>query len=65
MKPLDRINCGRAWATGTLTFITDAAPTVDTVTTSLEAAGTSVLKTFNTMRRCRRDGRMNTTTPAS
>lgn len=38
VKLLDRINCGRAWASGTVTFITDAASTVDNVTTSLEAA---------------------------
>ena len=35
---LNRVNCGRAWAEGSLMFIRDAAPFVDDVTTAVEAA---------------------------
>ena len=35
---LKRVNCGRAWTDATVMFISDAAPTVDTVATSVEAA---------------------------
>jgi hypothetical protein len=35
---LRKVNCGRAWTDASLTFITGAAPTVDTVATSIEAA---------------------------
>jgi hypothetical protein len=35
---LDRINCGRAWVEGSLTFIRGAAPSVDDVKTAVEAA---------------------------
>jgi hypothetical protein len=38
MRLLDRVNCGRAWADGSVMFIRDAAPSVDAVSTSLEAA---------------------------
>ena len=33
-----RLNCGRAWADASVTFIHGAADSVDTVRTSLEAA---------------------------
>lgn len=35
---LDRVNCGRAWVDGSVMFIRDAAPSVDAVTTAVEAA---------------------------
>jgi hypothetical protein len=36
--PGRRVNCGRAWVDGSLMFISGAASSVDTVTTSVEAA---------------------------
>ena len=35
---LRKVNCGRAWTDATIMFISGAAPTVDTVATSIEAA---------------------------
>jgi hypothetical protein len=35
---IDRVTCGRAWADGLVMFIRGAAPSVDNVTTSIEAA---------------------------
>jgi hypothetical protein len=35
---LDRVNCGRAWAGGSMTFVRGAAESVETTITSVEAA---------------------------
>ncbi len=38
VRLIDRVNCGRAWADVSLMFIRGAAPSVDNVTASIEAA---------------------------